>query len=124
LKIRKVRYAPHIPGITERHCAAFFTLTGHVIIIKSTFDKQQGLWPIFNTSTAEKIAKDIIKGKESSISIIPFPGVIAWETTSYDKNLAGLARSGQLVEVLVIENIPESEDELQQFAFKAFSSPK
>jgi hypothetical protein len=122
LKIRKVKYAQPVPGKIERHCAAFLTQSGQVILVGSIFDEREGMWPIFNSGDAIRLAKDIMEGKEKSVRIAPIfqgIGVIAWESTKYDKTLVGMAKAGQLINAVVIENIPDSVEELQHFASNA-----
>jgi hypothetical protein len=120
MKIRKVRYAPRIPGQIERHCAAFLTQDGQVILVNSIWDSQDSVsWPFYNTSDAVRLASDIMKGKKKSTRIAPIfqgLGVVAWESTKYDETLAAMAKDGQLINAIVVENIPDSVEELQNFA--------
>lgn len=126
MQIRKLRYAPYVPGKVERHCAAFLTQSGQVIIINSIFDQHEGQsCPFFNSGDAAKIIKKIMSGKKSSTTVWPFPSVVVWEHTKYSEDLISMAKAGQLVNAAVIENIPESKEELQQVARSALNeSPK
>jgi len=119
VKMRKVRYAQHVPGKIERHCAAFLTQSGQVILVGSIFDESESIWPIFNSSDAVRLANDIMKAKKKSVRIAPILqglGVVAWESTKYDETLVAMAKAGQLINAVVIENIPDSVEELQRFA--------
>jgi hypothetical protein len=49
--------------------------------------------------------------------------VAASETTKYDETLVAMAKAGQLVNAIVIENIPDSIEELQRFAVNALREP-
>jgi len=111
MKIRKVKYAQPVPDKIERHCAAFLTQSGQVILVGFI-----GTWPIFNSGDAIRLAKDIMEGKEKSTRIAPVIGVLAWETTKYDEKLVDMAKRGELINAIVIENIPDSIEELQRFA--------
>jgi ribosomal protein L19 len=118
MKIRKVKYAQPVPGKIERHCAAFLTQSGQVILVGSILG-EQGIWPIFNSGDAIRLAKDIMEGKKKSVRIAPILqglGVVAWESTKYDETLVAMAKAGQLINAVVIENVPDSMDELQRFA--------
>ncbi len=122
MKIRKVKYAQDIRGKIERHCAAFLTQSGQIIMIGSIFDKREGICPIFNSGDAVRIIKDIMEGKKKSVRIAPILqgiGVVAWETTKYDETLVAMANAGQLINAIVIENIPDSMEELHDFASNA-----
>ena len=120
MEIRKVRFAPHIPGKIEHHCAAFLTKTGQVLVVDSVWDSRDGvIWPIFNSGDAVRLAKDIMEGKKKSTRIAPILqglGVVAWESTKYDETLVAMAKDGQLINAVVVENIPDSVEELQHFA--------
>ena len=119
MNILRVRYAERIPGMIERHCAAFLTSTDEVIIISSILDSRSGdYWPFFNAGDAVRLAKDVMKGKKRSTQIAPIIGIIAWESTHYDEALVSMAKNGHLLNAVVIENIPESVGDLQQFAYK------
>lgn len=124
MKIAKVRFAKHTPGIIERHCVAFMTQSGEVVLVDSIFNKRDRVcFPIFNTSDAVRIASDVMRRKASSLRFAPtalrIAGLVAWERTEYNPNLVEMARTGQLTNVIVIENVPESIEELQRFAGNA-----
>ena len=120
MKIRKVRYAPRIPGKIERHCAAFLTQTGQVLLVDSVWDSRDNVnYPFFNIGDAVRFASGLMKGKSSTLRIAPIIGALAWESTKYDKNLVDMAKTGQLINAIVIENIPDSIEELQHFASNA-----
>ncbi len=123
MKIRKVRYAPRIPGKIERHCAAFLTQTGQVLLVDSFWDSQDNVkWPFYNIGDAVRLASDIMKAKKKSVRIAPILqglGVVAWESTKYDETLVAMAKAGQLINAVVVENIPDSIEELQHFASNA-----
>lgn len=120
MKIRKVRYTPSNPNKIERHCAAFLTQTGQVLLVDSVWDSRDGVsWPFFNVGDAVRLATDIMKGKASSFRIAPIIGALAWESTKYDKNLVDMAKTGELINAIVIENAPDSVEELQHFASNA-----
>jgi hypothetical protein len=57
-----------------------------------------------------------MKGKKKSTRFAPIIGALAWESTKYDEILVEMAKNGNLVNAVVIENIPDSTDELQSFA--------
>jgi len=119
MEIRKVRYAKSVPGKIEHHCAAFLTQSGQVILVGSILDEHEGIWPIFNSGDAVRLAKDIMEGKKKSTRIAPILqglGVVAWESTKYDETLVAMAKDGQLINAIVIENIPDSVEELRHFA--------
>lgn len=117
MKIRKVRYAPRVPDIVERHCAAFLTQTGEVLLVDSVWDSRDGVnYPFFNVGDAVRLASDIMKAKKKSTRIAPIIGALAWESTKYDETLVTMAKEGQLINVVVVENIPDSVEELQHFA--------
>ncbi len=42
--------------------------------------------------------------------------MIAWETAKYDETIVAMAKAGQLINAIVIENIPDSIEELHNFA--------
>ena len=106
MKIRKISYTKHVPGKIEHHYAAFLTRSGEVLLMGH----------FLNSGDAAHVAGNIMKGKASSLTVMPFPGVVVWEREEYDKNLANLAKSGQLISCVVIENAPDSINELQRFA--------
>ena len=118
MKIRKVRYAePDNRNKIDRHCAAFLTRSGDVILVTAMFDKSDNReYPFFNTGDAVRVARDIMKHKAKSLRIAPIIGAIGFESTSYDANLVEMAKSGQLTNAIVIENISDSEEELKRFA--------
>ena len=120
MKIRKVRYAPRIPGKIERHCAAFLTQTGQVLLVDSVWDSRDDVnYPFFNVGDAVRLTSDIMKAKKKSTRIAPILqglGVVAWESTKYDEALVAMAKDRQLINAVVIENIPDSVEELQHFA--------
>jgi hypothetical protein len=118
MKIRKVKYAQPVPGKIERHCAAFLTQSGQVILVGTILD-EQGIWPILNSGDAVRLASDIMKAKKKSTRIAPVIGVLAWETSKYDEKLVDMAKTGELINAIVIENIPNSIEELQHFASNA-----
>jgi len=113
MKIKKVKYSESLPGVIQHHCVAFFTAQGNVIIIDRD---SEGIF--FNAGIPMRMAKNIMKGKGKSRIVIPFPGVITWETTTYDEEIVNMAKNGQLVNAIVIENVPESFEELEKFALK------
>jgi len=113
MKINKVKYSENLPGIVQRHCAAFLTDKGDVILIDRD---NEGMF--LNTGIPMRIVKNIMKGKKKSTTVIPFPGVITWETTTYDENLVNMAKTGQLINAIVIENVPEAFEELEKFALR------
>jgi len=117
MKIRKVQYAPHIPGKIERHYVAFLPQTGEAILVDAFWDTRDNVrWPFYNTGDAVRLASDIMKGKKKSTRIAPIIGALAWESTKYDETLVEMAKTGNLVNAIVIENIPDSVEELQAFA--------
>jgi hypothetical protein len=111
LKVQKVKYAERVPGRVERHCAAFVTQSGKVVIVASVDG-----WPFYNIKDAVRLAENIMKGKKNSTRYMILPGITSWETTTYDKSLVEMAKAGHLVNAVVIENVPDSEEELQRFA--------
>ena len=120
MKIRKVQYAQHVPSKIERHCAAFLTQTGEVLLVDSIWDSRDGVsWPFYNIGDAVRLASDIMKAKKKSTRIAPILqglGVVAWESTKYDETLVDMAKTGELINAIVIENVPDSVEELQRFA--------
>jgi len=117
MKIRKVQYASRVPGRIERHCAAFLTKNDQVILIDSIWDSRDNVkWNFYNVGDAVHVATDIMKAKNKSTRIAPIIGALAWESTTYDENLVEMAKTGELVNAIVIENIPDSVEELQSFA--------
>jgi hypothetical protein len=98
MKITKVKYTGTDSYSIARHCAAFLTKTGQVILITSTWDDRDGVeWPFFNTGDAARTAKDIMKAKKESTSFAPIIGAIAWETSEYNDTLITMAKKGELV---------------------------
>jgi len=57
-----------------------------------------------------------MNGKGSSTSFFPFPIGLVWEREKYDKQLVDMAKAGELIGCVVIENAPESMEELRRFA--------
>jgi len=106
MKIRKVRYAQRVPGKIERHYVAFLTRSGEILLMGH----------FLNSGDASHTAGKIMEGKESSTSFFPFPIGLVWQREHYDKRLAEMAKAGELVGCMVVENAPESIEELQCFA--------
>lgn len=97
MKITKVKYNGTDSYNIARHCAAFLTKTGQVILITSICDDRDGVeWPFFNSGDAVRTAKDIMKAKKKSTSFAPIIGAIAWETAEYNDNLITMAKEGEL----------------------------
>ena len=106
MRIRKVSYVKHIPNKIEHHYVAFLTESDEVLL----------MGPFLNSGDAQRVAGNIMKGKKSSLSI--FPGIVVWvwEREKYDQRLVDIAKAGKLVNCLVVENAPDSMEELQRFA--------
>ena len=117
-----MRYAKATPGRIEYHCAAFLTRSGEVILIGQYVDKgdnitpSSDLIPFLNSNDAASLAENIMRGKRSTFRVFPFPGIITTERITYPEDLVEMARSGQLVNAVVIENVPDSIEELERFA--------
>lgn len=116
--VKRVRYADHNPDIVESHCAAFLTKSGKVIIINKS-----GGWPYYNVNEVIRAVKNIMKGNAQYGSFMALPGIISWETNYFDDNLVNLARNGEIINWVVIENIPDSLEELSKFAGKVLNEP-
>ncbi len=106
MKIRKVSYTKHVPDKIEHHYVTFLTESDEILL----------MGPFLNNGDAARVAGNIMKGKASSLTVIPFPGVVVWEREKYDQRLADMAKAGKLVNCVVVENAPDSIDELQRFA--------
>ena len=109
MNIRKATYASHQPGKIEHHYVAFLTQSEETIF----------LGPFLNVGHAVSTAKNIMKGKKSSTSFFPFVFGLVWDTEEYNKDLVGMAKAGELGGCVVLENVPESMEELQGFASNA-----
>ena len=112
MSVRKVPYAKHIPGQIDHHYIAFLTRFGKILLM--------GFF--LKSGDAKRVAENIMGGKASSSTFIPFPGVFVLEREHYDKNLVEMARTGELIDCIVIENAPESTEETLAFADKTFKA--
>lgn len=122
MKVKKVIFSKIHPGRSKRHCAAFLTTSGQVILVDKFTDEVGDIWPYFNSSDALRLARDVMEGKKKAIRIAPILqglGVIAWETRKPPKLLVDMAKNRQIVNCVVIENIPDNEEELYHFAMEA-----
>jgi hypothetical protein len=108
--MKKVRYAEHIPGKVDHHYVVFLTRSGEKIVT--------GFF--LTVGDAEKTASHIMRGKESSSTFLPLPGVFLVEREHYDKDLADMAKAGELVDCLIVENAPDSIDAIIAFSDDRF----
>lgn len=116
-EIQVVKYADADRSKIEKHYAAYLTKSDDIIIAG----------PFFNTKYAAKVASDILKGKKSTpklplvLCIILFAlliGLLLYflYREKYDESLVHKASSGQLAKALIIENAPDSPEDLRHFA--------
>jgi len=106
MKIRKVTYTKHLPGKVERHMIAFLTRSGETVLHGN----------FLNIAHTTSVATHIMKGEKSSTSFFPFPIGLAWDTEEYNRDLVDMAKAGELIDCVVIENAPDSTEELWRFA--------
>jgi hypothetical protein len=110
MNVKKVQYSKHIPGAVDHHHIVFLTQSGEMLFT--------GFF--INSGDAKRVAENIMSGKASSSTFVPFPGVFAFEREKYDKDLVDMAKTGELVDCVVVENAAESVEELLTFADKTF----
>jgi len=114
MKIQKIPFKVATPGQIEYHYAAFLTRTEDILLIG----------PYLNSNELRKMAVNILKGKEESKFYFILPTPIIWiagtHTESYDKNIVNLVKTNQISDCVIIENVPDSIDELKQFAKNVF----
>ena len=111
MKIRKVQYAQHIPGKIERHYIAFLTKSGEILLMGH----------FLNSGDASHTASKIMEGKKSSTSFFAIPFLLVWEKEHYDQRFVEMAKAGELVSSVVVENAPDSMEELQRFVSNALN---
>ena len=112
MNVKKVQYAKHILGQVDHHHIVFLTRSGEMLFT--------GFF--LKIGDAKRVAERIMSGKASSTTFAPFPGVFMLEREKYDKDLVDMAKAGELVDCAVVENAPESVEELLTFADKTFRS--
>ena len=114
MKILKIPFKVATPGQIEHHYAAFLTRTEDILLIG----------PYLNSNELRKMAANMLKGKEESNFYFVLPIPIIWIagkfTESYDKNIVNLIKTNQISYCVIIENVPDSIDELKQFAKNVF----
>jgi hypothetical protein len=112
MNVKKVQYAKHVPGMVDHHHIVFLTRSGEMLFT--------GFF--LRIGDAKRTAEHIMRGKASSTIFLPLPGVFMLEREIYDKDLVNMAKTGELVDCVVVENAPESVEELLTFADKTFRS--
>ncbi|MFC2070071.1 hypothetical protein ACFLTB_02715 [Chloroflexota bacterium] len=111
--IEVVRYAENEGNYISRYYAAYLTKNNDVILSN----------PFSNLKYAVKTTNNIMRGKRSESQV---PLIVALTVVGllfyfifrdkYDKDLVRIVASGEVVKVVVIENGPDEEAELRQFA--------
>jgi hypothetical protein len=118
MNIKKATYAKHVPGKVDYHYIAFLTRSGEILLAGG----------FVNSGDAKGVAKNIMRGKDSSLNPALLPlGLVVFllsrEHYNKDlKDLAEMAKAGELIDCIVIENAPESTDEILAFADKTFKA--
>jgi len=115
MNVNKVTYANHVPGKVDYHYIAFLTRSGEILLAGH----------FVNSGDAKRVAKNIMRGKTSSFNPALLPGglvLFLLDREHYDKNLAEMAKAGELIDCVVIENAPESTEEILAFADKVFKA--
>jgi hypothetical protein len=116
VNVQKIPYKDATPGRIENHYAAFLTRSNDILLFG----------PFLTSNEGKRRANDVLKGKKESRSyfflpLIILPVVYIERTTeSYNKNLVDLVKENQISNCLIIENAPDSMDELMQFAKNTF----
>ena len=113
MRVKKVRYTEHIPGKVDYHYIAFLTASGEVLLMGH----------FLTAGHANKVANGIMSGKKSSSTFIPFPGVFIYEREKYDENFVNMVKAGEITNCIVVENAPESIEELRHFAGAILKEP-
>jgi len=115
MSVKKVTYAKHVPGRIDRHYIAFLTRSGEILLAGG-----------FTTSgDAKRVAENIMRGKASSLNPALLAGglvLFLLDREHYDKDLVEMAKAGELIDCIVIENAPESTEEILAFADKTFKA--
>jgi hypothetical protein len=115
MNVKKVTYAKHVPGKVDYHYIAFLTRSGEILLVGG----------FVNSGDAKGVAENIMRGKTSSLNPALLAGglvLFLLDRERYDKSLVEMAKAGELIDCIVIENAPESSEEILAFADKTFKA--
>jgi len=119
MAVQVVCFAEEDCSKINHHYAAYLTKSGDVIL--------KG--PFLNLGDAETVTNNIMNGKKSepkvplivALLVLPFVFLPIYflYREKYDEALVDMVASGIITEAIVIQNAPDTEDEIKRFAQSA-----
>jgi len=109
----KVTHQQHVPGQIDHHYVVFLTKRGELVVMGH----------FLRSGEAVNTAQNILAGKSGNTEFFILPFVAALDRETYSPDIVAIARSGDILSCVVIENAPDSPEEVREAAI-SFFGPK